>query len=276
MWFSKSSYTGLASSDGDDEHLVSKAHANRYIRQARIALQVAIGASGWLLSVILLGILAFRDGNLREDDCFVETSAFSPLMEHIPHRFVQARTNGSLEYPSKFRGRPSQELDENWDRISIFRPLDIPVSNEEYNKFGESLQTAVRSQTHPDSGFFVQPEFSHQLHCVSLLRKAIYYNIDYYRETGFDFRGNDEQMIQTHIDHCIEILRQFVMCHADVGLVASHWVADANHPWPDFNTNKICKDFDGILEWTLSHQAPPGTEMIPKKPHGVKVLATPP
>ncbi|KAK1488488.1 hypothetical protein CABS01_02118 [Colletotrichum abscissum] len=252
MWFSKSSYTGLASSDGDDEHLVSKAHANRYIRQARIALQVAIGASGWLLSVILLGILAFRDGNLREDDCFVETSAFSPLMEHIPHRFVQARTNGSLEYPSKFRGRPSQELDENWDRISIFRPLDIPVSNEEYNKFGESLQTA------------------------SLLRKAIYYNIDYYRETGFDFRGNDEQMIQTHIDHCIEILRQFVMCHADVGLVASHWVADANHPWPDFNTNKICKDFDGILEWTLSHQAPPGTEMIPKKPHGVKVLATPP
>lgn len=72
------------------------------------------------------------------------------------------------------------------------------------------------------------------------------------------------------------MMRQFVMCHADIGLVASHWIAGADHPWPDFNTKKVCRDFDGILEWTLKHQAPPGTAMIPKKPHGAMVLATPP
>lgn len=78
------------------------------------------------------------------------------------------------------------------------------------------------------------------------------------------------------VDHCLEMLRQFVMCNADVGLVASHWVDGIDHPWPDFNTNKKCRDFKGILEWTLEHQAPEGIPQIPKRPEGVKGLATPP
>ncbi|KAK2025760.1 hypothetical protein LX32DRAFT_685013 [Colletotrichum zoysiae] len=278
MWFSKSPYAGLASSDSGDEHGVpeTQGHQCFSLRPKGFPSQLTIAASGWLLSGILFVILVFQDANMRKHDCFSETSAYSPLVEYIPHQFVKLRTNGTLEYPSGFRGRPSQELDDNWDRISIFRPLDIPISDEQYTRFGSSIETAVRSQTNPAAGFFVQPEFSHQLHCVNLLRKATFYNFNYYRDTGFDFRGNDEQMVQTHVDHCIEIIRQFVMCHADVGLVASHWIAEANHPWPDFNTNKVCRDFDGILDWTLKHQAPLGTAMVPKKPHGVKALATPP
>jgi hypothetical protein len=86
----------------------------------------------------------------------------------------------------------------------------------------------------------------------------------------------EDGLTKNRIGHCIEMLRQFVMCHADIGLVASHWITNADHPWPDFNTKKVCRDFDGILDWVLEHQAPPGTAMIPKKPHGVKVLAAPP
>ncbi|EFQ34290.1 hypothetical protein CGRA01v4_03887 [Colletotrichum graminicola] len=278
MWFSKSPYTGLKSSDSEDELGVPEKQAHRCLplSLARVPLLLTIAASGWFLSGILFVILIFQNGDVGKHDCFVETSVYSPLVEYVPHRLVKARTNGTLDYPSKFRGRPSQELDDNWDSVSIFRPLDIPISDEQYSKFGASIETAVRSQTNPDTSFFVQPEFSHQLHCVNLLRKTTYFNFDYYRDTGFDFRGRDEQMIQTHVDHCIEIIRQFVMCHADVGLVASHWIAEANHPWPDFNTNKVCRDFEGILDWTLRHQAPLGTEMIPKKPHGAKALATPP
>jgi hypothetical protein len=26
----------------------------------------------------------------------------------------------------------------------------------------------------------------------------------------------------TYLDHCVEILRQFIMCHVDVGVVTSH------------------------------------------------------
>lgn len=77
-------------------------------------------------------------------------------------------------------------------------------------------------------------------------------------------------------DHCIEILRQFVMCHADVGLVAAHWIEGSDHPWPDFNTRKVCRDFEGILQWTLDHQLPPGAPTLPVKPVGAQSLVIPP
>lgn len=72
------------------------------------------------------------------------------------------------------------------------------------------------------------------------------------------------------------MLRQFVMCNADVGLVTSQWVADREAPWPDFNTKKVCRDFDGILAWTKAHQLAKGTPMWPSKPPGAKSLAFPP
>jgi hypothetical protein len=77
-------------------------------------------------------------------------------------------------------------------------------------------------------------------------------------------------------DHCVEMLRQFVMCHADVGLVTAHWIEQRARPWPDFNTKHTCRNFDGIWQWTVVHQMPEGTPMIPLKPDGAKALASPP
>jgi hypothetical protein len=99
--------------------------------------------------------------------------------------------------------------------------LDIPLSDEQFLGFGSSIETAVRSQTDKE-GFFVQPEFSHQLHCVvsihcmiysrkastqetlsdksqNLLRKSSFFNYEHYQSITFDFHGIDEDSIKTHI-----------------------------------------------------------------------------
>lgn len=49
---------------------------------------------------------------------------------------------------------------------SAVRPLSVDVSDEEYRKFGSSIETAVRNEEKYGGNFFVQPEFSHHLHCV--------------------------------------------------------------------------------------------------------------
>ena len=77
-------------------------------------------------------------------------------------------------------------------------------------------------------------------------------------------------------DHCIEMLRQFVMCHADVGIVTSHWVEGRSRPYPDFSTAHRCRNFDVIHEWTEAHKAPPLTHPPAGKPDGVKALSSPP
>uniref|UniRef100_A0A8H7NHC5 Tat pathway signal sequence n=1 Tax=Bionectria ochroleuca TaxID=29856 RepID=A0A8H7NHC5_BIOOC len=255
----------------DDEDVESSVEVYKHNGPFRILRQNIVGIAGWVLSVVLL-ILAFRP----REDCFTRTSAYSPLLEHIPHDFIQLTTNGTLDFPSAFRGPPSPELDEEWDRISIFQPLAIDVTDGEFKRFASSIETAARNDEAYGGNFFVQPEFSHHLHCVNLLRKATFFNYEYYKKIAFDFKGNGHDGIQTHIEHCVEILRQFVMCHADVGLVTAHWVRNINHPWPDFSTLKVCRNFDGILDWTLKHQVPPRAPAILKKPPGVKALASPP
>ncbi|KAL8667705.1 MAG: hypothetical protein Q9202_000560 [Teloschistes flavicans] len=61
---------------------------------------------------------------------------------------------------------------------------------------------------------------------------------------------DDPATIVTHQAHCIEMLRQFVMCHADVGIITHRWVQGHPRPYPDFNTWHMCRDFEGVLAWT--------------------------
>ena len=54
--------------------------------------------------------------------------------------------------------------------------------------------------------------------------------------------------------HCVEMLRQLLMCNADVGIISFHWVKGYKRPYPDFNTWHQCRDFDQVLKWTQDHR----------------------
>ncbi|KAK6072457.1 hypothetical protein SCUP234_09250 [Seiridium cupressi] len=153
----------------------------------------------------------------------------------------------------------------------------MTIDSSEISSLTDEPETAVRHAPEYGGGLFVLPEFSHHLHCVDLMRKVSYFKFNHYKaRNDHDFIDN-EHIFKTHIDHCIEILRQFVMCHADVGLVTSQWVAGHDNPWPDFNTKQVCRDFDRILAWTRLHEFPEGTApMNPSKPEGAKSLDVPP
>jgi hypothetical protein len=64
-------------------------------------------------------------------------------------------------------------------------------------------------------------------------------------------------------DHCADLLRQKLMCDADVGLIQMFWVKHHDHPWPDFNTVHKCRNFDAVLEWVIENQVdlPDGVNM---------------
>lgn len=61
----------------------------------------------------------------------------------------------------------------------------------------------------------------------------------------------------THIAHCIDILRQQLMCTVDVGLLGQIWW-DKDYPqaFPDFNTQHICRNFEAVRKWAQESQAP--------------------
>jgi hypothetical protein len=49
------------------------------------------------------------------------------------------------------------------------------------------------------------------------------------------------------------MLRQNIMCNADVTPITSNWVPWGPNPYPDFSTLHTCRDFDRIFEYVETH-----------------------
>lgn len=76
------------------------------------------------------------------------------------------------------------------------------------------------------------------------------------------------------IEHCLETLREALMCQAGNGVVVFHWMDDQDDPYPDFNTYHACRNPERVLSWALEHTVPITGPI--KKPQGVTSLRKPP
>ena len=57
--------------------------------------------------------------------------------------------------------------------------------------------------------------------------------------------------------HCLDILRQQLMCTVDTGIFGQVWVhKDHPEPFVDFNTAHRCRNFDAIRRWAGDNQLP--------------------
>lgn len=77
-----------------------------------------------------------------------------------------------------------------------------------------------------------------------------------------------------HQDHCADMLRQKIMCDADVGIVTYDWHENENHPVANFNTPHKCRNFSQVLEWSYRHQAETPDGLV-HKPEGAIVVPSP-
>lgn len=64
-------------------------------------------------------------------------------------------------------------------------------------------------------------------------------------------------------DHCIEILRQDIMCRSDATMLTYDWEEGLQNPVPDFNVFHQCKNFKKILDWVDEHRViVPTSDMV--------------
>ncbi|KAG2148192.1 uncharacterized protein EDB93DRAFT_1145053 [Suillus bovinus] len=128
------------------------------------------------------------------------------------------------------------------------------MTREEMLKAG-TTETELRSKVrYPDKiggGYMASMEAAHQLHCVNLLRKASWY--DYYQSIGDVAFQNSPDVIRLHFDHCIDMVRQNIMCNADVTMITWYWVEGHTVPYPNFNTRHRCRNFEKIMDWSYKH-----------------------
>ncbi|OCL05572.1 hypothetical protein AOQ84DRAFT_273195, partial [Glonium stellatum] len=82
-------------------------------------------------------------------------------------------------------------------------------------------------------------EVFHSLHCLNMIRKEIYR--DYYADLI-----SMRPFWKIHIEHCLEALRQNIMCTSDLTPLGLEWV---NGIMPVFEQPHTCRDFERLRAW---------------------------
>ncbi|OKL57207.1 hypothetical protein UA08_07365 [Talaromyces atroroseus] len=149
------------------------------------------------------------------------------------------------------RPPPNPEGDAAWDRVSDVGVLH--VSREEIIRLGKDPSTTVKAPESWGVGsdrHLVQLDGIHLVHCLDSMRKSLYWNYEYYHPDGIAVSYH------SHLSHCMNALLQHLLCKPSVELISYNWVKGQKHPFPDFDINHQCWDYEQLLAWQERHRIP--------------------
>ncbi|TDZ13809.1 Oxidase ustYa [Colletotrichum orbiculare MAFF 240422] len=195
------------------------------------------------------------DGRGLDATCAAHTTQWSPVLKDVDVKYDWKHFNGSFLQEDVYRQAGSPEVDAAWEALGVDYRAGV-ISIEDGLKSGLDMSFAQRSEKH-GAGFFVNVEGMHHLHCLNLVRKALYYNYDYYKTMGTHAFANDDDIVQKHVSHCLDTVRQVLMCNVDTAVLGQVWANDPPVPFPDFHTKHMCKNYEAIQAWAEKLQAPP-------------------
>jgi hypothetical protein len=194
-----------------------------------------------LAAYSIIGIILFVWSTRLNSSCGCESTAvYSPAQTAVQYKRQTIVHN--LKDDGAFRGPPRPELDEAWGDLLKYNNLRLS---------GEDLQRANLtsvSLNDEQGGYLASLDVFHTLHCVNKIRKM------YYSEYYHDPNPLADQ--QEHFDHCIDLLRQVIMCHGDVSLHTYSWIDELRVPWPSMQTEHQCRKWDTLMEWSEEHHIP--------------------
>ncbi|KAM7209607.1 protein of unknown function (DUF3328) domain containing protein [Naviculisporaceae sp. PSN 640] len=156
-----------------------------------------------------------------------------------------------MEYPPhepRWVEEPSPEIDSRWNVIERARTIYLQGPEADF----------VREGTTWENGYWVTGlDVFHQLHCLNSIRKALW--PEYYHVDGSD------PIQKMHISHCLDYVRQALMCHADSTPIRRKYFPEAGVFGPDLTIMHTCRDIDGLVIWSLARSVMdgPGSE-VPK------------
>ncbi|KAI1263898.1 hypothetical protein F5Y18DRAFT_428781 [Xylariaceae sp. FL1019] len=189
-------------------------------------------------------------------------------MQHRPleSQLVYSPAQGVLRYETKeftngfgekteFQGPPSPSVDHAWKQSYSFLNR-IPKGEAEH------LDTPTAEIADDPGQYVVTVEVFHSLHCLDELRKMIW---PLYYGTVEERYNVSHEMAAMHQDHCVEALREALMCGSDITPHSWQYVTGTNHVTAAGVGKHSCRDFNAIKQWAVENSmkvdwAPVGLE----------------
>lgn len=138
-------------------------------------------------------------------------------------------------------GNVSKEIDQNWDDLIL--PADIHITDNE----AKSLPSNVQLYRSPETGLYkIELQVFHSLHCLNMIRMRVY--ADQYPEML-------THNARVHVDHCIDSLRELLMCEGNMTPLPIEWSKTGQRINPNYAQRHICRDFGALKAWTQERVA---------------------
>lgn len=206
--------------------------------------------------------------------CIANGPAPAASAIHLEEKYFE---DGGGEFTvTPFIGKPTSDLIHNWTTLRkcefghpglsnflFYSDENIAVSEE----FMEGLSRKENGIRLPDgSGYLATIQVYHDLHCVVRVFKPLpnrkltikqeqihrwMYQGEYYPE-GLSEKEHHDQF--NHIEHCLELLRQSLMCNADMSIITLRWGHSQATPLANWTFPHTCKSWDAIENWASQRQ----------------------
>ncbi|KAL1971990.1 hypothetical protein VTN31DRAFT_7209 [Thermomyces dupontii] len=111
---------------------------------------------------------------------------------------------------------------------------------------------------------------THQLHCLHFIWQDHYAR--YFPNTTLRKQKEVPELYELHYEHCIDVIRQTIMCDFDTTLLSYDWVADHHVPTPNTNVMHKCIDWDALQAWLRERAVPMPEGFVWGKPQGQQSL----
>jgi len=156
---------------------------------------------------------------------------YSPAQEALEYE-VKTFTVGK-KHKTKYQGL-SLDVDRAWGQLY----------NNTIFKMPKSQAALLPNRTYPikdDPGYYLGAlDVFHQLHCLNTIRRALH------REHYTEVVGMDEE----HISHCVDSVRQSLMCNADISVNVWQWNDQLSNVVGHSTQAHTCRNFEKLRDWS--------------------------
>lgn len=174
----------------------------------------------------------------------------------------------NTEPPIIYRQQPSREVDRAWAALYDTRP--VVITRDQVLATGKNPGEAVRvpsSWGHGNDSYFGRLDVFHLLHCLDALRREVHFEHYYGAQYPGGFNTTSE-MHRLHLSHCVWLLAQDIMCTASTDVYTHLWTDTLEHPFPDFNVQHQCKNYDTIMAWQEQNAVDEDEFVALRRPEG--------
>lgn len=122
----------------------------------------------------------------------------------------------------------------------------ISISADDIAQVGHNVTTASQYPPEVGGGYIAGTMGTHSIHCLHFIWMD--HHSKYYEVAQRKMREIPE-MYERHYEHCVDIIRQTLLCNYDSGMMTFDWVLQHHNPTPNTNAMHKCVDWNRLQDW---------------------------